>query len=48
MIRELFAHIAEAFKFFFVIAPWEQALRIRGGKKVDLLGAGLYFRIPFF
>lgn len=27
--------------------PWEQALLIRRGKNVKLLGAGLYLKIPF-
>jgi membrane protease subunit HflC len=33
--------------FLFVIAPWEQALRIRLGKTAAMLGPGLHFKVPF-
>jgi regulator of protease activity HflC (stomatin/prohibitin superfamily) len=39
--------ISKLFQWWFTVMPWEQALRIRRGKQVRLLNAGLYFKIPF-
>ena len=33
-------------RLWFTVAPWEQALRVRLGRHVKLLGAGVHFRIP--
>lgn len=33
-------------KWWVVIAPWEQGIRVRGGKKITTLGPGIKFRIP--
>lgn len=38
---------AQPFKWWFVVAPWEQALRIRLGKRAVLMGPGIHFRLPF-
>lgn len=47
-IRELLSSFSQLFKWWFIVAPWEQALRIRGGKRSKLLCAGVHFRIPFW
>lgn len=47
MLLELFRHIAQVFTWFIVVAPWEQAIRVRLGKHVRLLTKGAYIRIPF-
>jgi len=47
MVQEIFRAIGAIFRWWVVVAPWEQALRIRMGKRVDLLRAGIYLRIPF-
>jgi hypothetical protein len=44
---EFFKKIAHGLALFFVVAPWEQAIRVRLGKRVHLLGAGFYLRVPF-
>ena len=36
------------FKWWAIIAPWEQGLRIRGGKRAKRLNAGVHFRIPYW
>lgn len=41
-LSRLFGHIV----FWVVVAPWEQAIRIRAGKHVRRLGPGLHLRIP--
>lgn len=33
--------------FLLAVSPWEQVLRVRGGKHVTVLSAGLHLRIPF-
>lgn len=48
MIRELFAQLGNLFTWVVVVAPWEQALRIRGGKTSAHLMPGVYLRIPFW
>jgi regulator of protease activity HflC (stomatin/prohibitin superfamily) len=45
-IAQIFAFFRE-FQVWIVVAPWEQALRIRGGKVAHPLGPGLHFKIPF-
>ena len=47
MIRELFAQLSNVLTWVVVVAPWEQALRIRWGKTATLLKGGVYLRIPF-
>ena len=48
VLRELLNGLSQFFKWWIVIAPWEQALRVRGGKRSKLLLAGVHFRIPFW
>lgn len=45
-ISAIFDAVFSMFKWWFVIAPWEQAIRVRGGKEPVVLGPGIYFRIP--
>jgi regulator of protease activity HflC (stomatin/prohibitin superfamily) len=35
-------------QWWIILAPWEQALRVRRGKIVHQLGGGIHLRIPFF
>lgn len=34
--------------WWFVVEPWEQAVRVRFGNRVALFHAGVHLRIPFF
>lgn len=34
--------------WWFIVLPWEQAIRVRFGRNPKLFDAGLYWRIPFF
>lgn len=43
----LIQNIGNLFTWLVIVAPWEQALRVRLGKRVVLLNAGCYLRIPF-
>lgn len=37
----------QAFRVWLIVAPWEQALRVRFGKQVRLWGPGLHWKLPF-
>ncbi len=47
LINTITAFLAKLFQWWFTVMPWEQAIRVRKGKNAKLLGAGLYFKIPF-
>lgn len=47
LINTITAFLVKIFQWWFTVMPWEQALLIRYGKRVKLLGAGLYLKIPF-
>jgi hypothetical protein len=48
-VGDIFYHISQffqSFKFWVTISPWEQALRVRLGKNVVLLGPGIHLFFP--
>lgn len=47
MLLSLLKQFLQIFTWFVVVAPWEQAIRVRLGKRVCKLEAGVYLRIPF-
>jgi regulator of protease activity HflC (stomatin/prohibitin superfamily) len=47
VINSLFAFLSKLVKWWFVVMPWEQAIRVRHGNKVAVLKEGMYFKIPF-
>lgn len=47
LFNSITAFIAKVFQWWFTVMPWEQAIRVRRGRNVRLLGAGLYLKIPF-
>lgn len=36
------------FKWWIIVNPWEQCVRVRFGKKVKLLMGGIHLKIPYF
>ena len=44
--QELFRNLGSLFRWWVIVAPWEQAVRVRLGKRVALLRAGCHLRIP--
>lgn len=46
-LGELFSKIGSLFNWFFVVVPWEQAIRVRMGKTITKLGPGVHFQVPF-
>lgn len=47
-LKEFFQYIFGNLKFWIIVQPWEQGLRVRNGKHITLLNKGIYFRIPYF
>jgi hypothetical protein len=47
MFATFFRQLAQILTWFIVVAPWEQAIRVRLGKHKRLLEPGFYVRIPF-
>lgn len=47
IINQLITFISKLLDWWVVVMPWEQAIFVRGGKKVKVLRAGWYFKIPF-
>lgn len=46
-LQTVFDRFSEAFKWLFLLQPWEQAIRIRAGKWVKKFHGGIHFRIPY-
>lgn len=46
-LQTIFDRFTEAFKWWFVLQPWEQALRVRAGRFITKFEGGLHFRIPY-
>lgn len=47
MVFSILKQLSQVFTWFVVVAPWEQAIRVRLGKNVRLLNAGIYVKVPF-
>lgn len=47
IIQNILDLIGRLVSWWFVVLPWEQAVRVRAGSHVRLYGAGLHFRVPF-
>ena len=46
-LHQLLQQIGRMFVWLVIVAPWEQAIRVRLGRRVRLLPAGAYLVIPF-
>ena len=44
--QQLLAFIKSIFQWWVVISPWQQGVRVRLGKKIDLLDPGIHLRLP--
>lgn len=47
-VKEFLEYIFGVLKFWVIIQPWQQGLRVRIGKHVKLLEGGIYFKLPYF
>ena len=46
-LETVLTRFAEAFKWWFILQPWEQGLRVRAGRYVKKFEGGVHFRIPY-
>lgn len=46
-LTELLDRFTQAFQWFFILQPWEQALRVRAGKKIRKYEGGIHFKVPY-
>ena len=46
-LGQLFNKLGQMFNWVFIVVPWEQAIRVRMGKTITMLNAGIHFQIPF-
>jgi len=48
VIQNILDFLKSILVWWFIVEPWEQAVRVRFGKHIYLFGAGAHVRIPFF
>jgi hypothetical protein len=48
VVQSLLQFLQSLLTWWFVVEAWEQAVRVRLGKNVLLLGPGVHLRIPYF
>lgn len=48
VVQQVIDFLASLVVWWFMVEPWEQAIRVRFGKHVRLYTAGWYWKIPFF
>lgn len=48
IIQNILDFFKTLLQWWFIVEPWEQAVRVRFGKNVLLFNGGTHFRIPFF
>lgn len=48
IVQNILDFLRTLLSWWFIVLPWEQAIRVRFGKHSRLFGAGFYWRIPFF
>ncbi len=46
-LTEILRSLSKPFQWWVVVAPWEQGIRVRLGKRSKHLLPGIHFRIPF-
>lgn len=46
-IKETLEYLSKLLVWWVIVQPWEQGIRVRGGKKSLVMNGGTYFRIPF-
>jgi regulator of protease activity HflC (stomatin/prohibitin superfamily) len=46
-VRELIVQFGKLFKWWTIISPWQQAVRVRLGKHTRVLGPGVHLLVPY-
>lgn len=45
--QQIMESIGQLLRWWFIVLPWEQALRVRLGNRIVLFESGLHFQVPF-
>jgi len=45
-LKEIWKELSTLLKWWVIVLPWEQGVRVWLGKKVTILNAGFHFRVP--
>ena len=45
--QEMLKQFGRLFRWWIIVLPWDQAIRVRLGKHTRVLGPGVYWRIPY-
>ncbi len=45
--QEMLRQFGRLFRWWIIVLPWDQAIRVRLGKHTRVLGPGVYWRIPY-
>lgn len=46
-LQQLLNRFTEMFKWYFILNPWEQAIRVRCGRWTKKYEGGMHFRLPY-
>lgn len=47
MLQQFLSMFGHLLKWYFVVEPWDMAIRVRFGKGLVLFGPGLHFKVPY-
>jgi regulator of protease activity HflC (stomatin/prohibitin superfamily) len=47
-LKQIWEQLSSLLRWWVIILPWEQGIKVWLGKKQTLLKAGIYFRVPYF
>lgn len=45
-IKDLIDYICKIFKWWIIVLPWQNGIRVRRGKIIKIMSAGIYLKIP--
>lgn len=46
-LTSFFSKLGQALRWWVVVVPWEQAVRVRMGNRMTILGPGVHVRVPW-
>lgn len=46
-LQSVLNNFTALFRWYFMVAPWEQCIRVRLGKHTKVYGPGCHFKVPF-
>lgn len=47
-VKDFLEYIFNSVKIWVIVQPWEQGIRVRGGKNTKKLYPGMHFKIPYY